>query len=125
MSQIIKNKNYSPDPGYYNPGLVTSISYKIYSKQNPKLSYLAPFNNSEMRFISSNKKESSYSPFYYNVTESYNKVNNPKRDYKIFGEDSNRNLINNQIDYEIPGPGNYNSRNLWNKRSFNVLFKTK
>ena len=125
MSQIIKNKNSSPDPGYYNPGLVTSISYKIYSKQNPHLSYLAPFNNSEMRFISSNKKESSNSPFYYNVTESYNKVNNPKRDYKIFGEDYNRNLINNQIDYDIPGPGNYNSRNLWNKRSFNVLFKTK
>ena len=125
MTQIIKNKNSSPDPGYYNPGIATSISYKIYSKKNPYLSYLAPFNNSELRFISSNKniKEKSFSPF-YNVSESYNKVYNSKRDYKIFGEDSNRNL-NNQIDCEIPGPGKYDSRNLWNKRSFNVLFKTK
>lgn len=119
----IKNNSIIPGVGYYNPQIISSIGYKILSKENKIQSIIAPFNSCQERFL--NKSHSSNNIFvgpgsYNNNVSSFNfKVNNSvfnNNQSKLLKE---KNSIQNNI-----GPGSYQQFNYndWNKKSFNVLF---
>ena len=119
----IKNNSIIPGVGYYNPQIISSIGYKILSKENKIQSIIAPFNSCQERFL--NKSHSSNNIFvgpgsYNNNMSSFNfKVNNSvfnNNQSKLLKE---KNSIQNNI-----GPGSYQQFNYndWNKKSFNVLF---
>ena len=119
----IKNNSIIPGVGYYNPQIISSIGYKILSKENKIQSIIAPFNSCQERFL--NKSHSSNNIFvgpgsYNNNVSSFNfKVNNSvfnNNQSKLLKE---KNSIQNNI-----GPGSYHQFNYndWNKKSFNVLF---
>ena len=118
-----KNNSIIPGVGYYNPQIISSIGYKILSKENKIQSIIAPFNSCQERFL--NKSHSSNNIFvgpgsYNNNVSSFNfKVNNSvfnNNQSKLLKE---KNSIQNNI-----GPGSYQQFNYndWNKKSFNVLF---
>ena len=119
----IKNNSIIPGVGYYNPQIISSIGYKILSKENKVQSIIAPFNSCQERFL--NKSHSSNNIFvgpgsYNNNMSSFNfKVNN-----SIFNNNQSKLLKEkNSIQNNI-GPGSYQQFNYndWNKKSFNVLF---
>ena len=119
----IKNNSIIPGVGYYNPQIISSIGYKILSKENKIQSIIAPFNSCQERFL--NKSHSSNNIFvgpgsYNNNISSFNcKVNN-----SIFNNNQSKLLKEkNSIQNNI-GPGSYQQFNYndWNKKSFNVLF---
>ncbi len=118
-----KNNSIIPGVGYYNPQIISSIGYKILSKENKIQSIIAPFNSCQERFL--NKSHSSNNIFvgpgsYNNNISSFNiKVNN-----SIFNNNQSKLLKEkNSIQNNI-GPGSYHQFNYndWNKKSFNVLF---
>ena len=119
----IKNNSIIPGVGYYNPQIISSIGYKILSKENKIQSIIAPFNSCQERFL--NKSHSSNNIFvgpgsYNNNISSFNfKVNN-----SIFNNNQSKLLKEkNSIQNNI-GPGSYQQYNYndWIKKSFNVLF---
>ena len=60
-------------------------------------------------------------PGKYEVADAYNALNNSKKNYNIFGTDSQR----KDIDKNKIGPGLYDQSSPWNKKSFNILFMEK
>ena len=121
------NKNSIPAVGTYNPGIAYSIEYQNSKKMNPHQSFIAPFNTINNRFGFT--KNEFIGPGIYNFDIAFNKLKGTNRQFKIFGEDEDRfkNGFGEKMFKNNPGPGNYNISNSfdWNKKTFNVLFKSK
>ena len=121
------NKNSIPAVGTYNPGIAYSIEYQNSKKMNPHQSFIAPFNTINNRF--GYTKNEIIGPGNYNYDVAFNKLKATNRQFKIFGEDEERfkNSFGEKMLKNNPGPGNYNISNSfdWNKKTFNVLFKSK
>ena len=117
-----------PSVGTYSPEKTSSISYNVLSKINPYRNKIAPFNVMNTRFQNQPKILKKYKvnlpgPGKYDVSDAYNALNNSKKNYNVFGADSQRKeYYTNMI-----GPGLYehNSPNSWNKKTFNILFMEK
>ena len=119
------NKNI-PSVGTYSPEITSSIYYNVLSKMNPYRNTVAPFDMINTRFSQIKnpriKKLETPGPADYNVLNAFNALNLDKRKYNIFGQNEQRqSSIKN---YNIPGPGLYNldKPDLWNIKSYNVLF---
>ena len=116
-----------PAVGTYNPGIAYSIEYQNSKKMNPHQSFIAPFNTINNRF--GYTKNEIIGPGNYNYDVAFNKLKATNRQFKIFGEDEERfkNSFGEKMLKNNPGPGNYNISNSfdWNKKTFNVLFKSK
>ena len=96
---------------------------------NPYRNTVAPFDMINTRFSQIKnpriKKLETPGPADYNVLNAFNALNLDKRKYNIFGQNEQRqSSIKN---YNIPGPGLYNldKPDLWNIKSYNVLFINK
>ena len=115
-----------PSVGTYSPEITSSIYYNVLSKLNPYRNQLAPFNiiNSRFSQIKNPKIKSigSPGPAEYNVIPAFKALNSDKRKYKIFGQNKQRE--SKIINTFVPGPGVYNldNPNIWNIKSYNVLF---
>ena len=73
------------------------------------------------KYISRNKKKIELpGPGNYDVSKAYKSLSETTKKYKVFGI-GEKNLRNNN---QVPGPGLYggNSPDLWNKKSFNIIF---
>ena len=115
-----------PSVGAYSPEITSSIYYQILSKLNPYRNQLAPFNIVNSRFEQIKNPRLNYigtpGPADYNVIPAYKALNLDKRKYNIFGQNKQReSRIKNTF---VPGPGLYNldNPNIWNIKTFNVLF---
>ena len=123
--QFEEQNRKKPDVGEYSPERITSLFYKVLSTLNPLRNKKAPFNISNTRFkykyISRNKKKIELpGPGNYDVSKAYKSLSEITKKYKVFGI-GEKNLRNNN---QVPGPGLYggNSPDLWNKKSFNIIF---
>ena len=115
-----------PAVGTYSPEIITSLSYNVLSKINPYQNQVAPFNIMNTRFQNQPRslKKNRFNfpgPGKYEVADAYNALNNSKKNYNIFGTDSQR----KDIDKNKIGPGLYDQSSPWNKKSFNILFMEK
>ena len=117
-----------PSVGTYSPEKMNSISYNVLSRINPYRNKIAPFNVMNARFENLPKSFKNYKvnmpgPGKYEVINAYNALNNSKKNYNVFGVDSQR----KEYYPNIIGPGLYekNSPNSWNKKTFNILFMEK
>ena len=116
-----------PSVGTYSPEITSSIQYQVLSKLNPYRNQVAPFNIVDSRFSQIKnprllKNIGTPGPADYNVLPAFNAINLDKRKYNIFGQNKQRETrIRNTF---VPGPGIYNldNPNIWNIKSFNVLF---
>ena len=110
--------------GSYNPQILSSIGYKIISKENKFQSVIAPFSSGQERFLEKSHSTSDIvGPGCYNYAKSSfdKKKNNevvketkPLQEYVEKKKESERQV----------GPGSYGmyDYNQWNKKSFNILF---
>ena len=120
--EINKKKREVPGVGTYNPEKNNSIIYKIYSKLNFRQSFQSPFLNSSERFIQHKNNEkispSSYEPYKYEKEQK-------NIQYMAFNK---ANRLNDELDgikkndWFLAGPGSYDLRPEWNKKSYNILF---
>jgi hypothetical protein len=120
--EINKKKREVPGVGTYNPEKNNSIIYKIYSKLNFRQSFQSPFLNSSERFIQHKNNEkispSSYEPYKYEKEQK-------SIQYMAFNK---ANRLNDELDgikkndWFLAGPGSYDLRPEWNKKSYNILF---
>jgi len=117
-----------PSVGTYSPEKMNSISYNVLSRINPYRNKIAPFNVMNARFENLPKTFKSYKvnvpgPGKYEVASAYNALNKSKKNYNVFGVDSQR----KENCTDLIGPGLYeqNSPNSWNKKTFNILFMEK
>ena len=116
-----------PSVGAYSPEITSSIYYQVLSKLNPYRNQLAPFNIVNSRFEQiKNPRVINYiktpGPADYNVLPAFKALSLDKRKYNIFGQNKQReSRIRNTF---VPGPGLYNldNPNIWNIKTFNVLF---
>jgi len=118
-------KTQKPSVGTYSPEITSSISYNVLSKINPYRNKIAPFNVMNTRFQNQPKTLQRYKvnlpgPGKYEVSDAYNALNSNKKNYNVFGADSQR----KEYYTNMVGPGLYgqNTPNSWNKKTFNVLF---
>ena len=118
-------KTQKPSVGTYSPEITSSISYNVLSKINPYRNKIAPFNVMNTRFQNQPKTLQRYKvnlpgPGKYEVSDAYNALNSNKKNYNVFGADSQR----KEYYTNMVGPGLYgqNAPNSWNKKTFNVLF---
>ena len=119
-------KKNMPSVGTYSPEVTSSMYYQVLSKLNPYRNQLAPFDMVNSRFSQiknpRNKAVSTPGPADYNVLPAFKALNLDKRKYKIFGQNKQReSRIKNNY---VPGPGLYNldNPNVWNIKTYNVLF---
>ena len=117
-----------PSVGTYSPEKMNSISYNVLSRINPYRNKIAPFNVMNARFENLPKSFKNYKvnvpgPGKYEVASAYNALNKSKKNYNVFGVDSQR----KENCTDLIGPGLYeqNSPNSWNKKTFNILFMEK
>ena len=117
-----------PSVGTYSPEKMNSISYNVLSRINPYRNKIAPFNVMNTRFENLPKSFKNYKvnvpgPGKYEVASAYNALNKSKKNYNVFGVDSQR----KENCTDLIGPGLYeqNSPNSWNKKTFNILFMEK
>ena len=121
-------KSQKPSVGTYSPEITSSISYNVLSKVNPYRNKIAPFNVMNTRFQNQPKTLKRYKvnlpgPGKYDVSDAYNALNSNKKNYNVFGTDSQR----KEYQTNMVGPGLYgqDSPNSWNKKTFNILFMEK
>ena len=124
QKDIIHQEFMTPGVGVYNPHILSSIGYKILSKENKFQSFMAPFNSAQDRFLKkSNSTSELLGPGCYNFAKSsFEKpINNqiiketkPLQEYLESKNDMKGRL----------GPGSYGmfNYNQWNKKSFNILY---
>jgi hypothetical protein len=115
-----------PSVGTYSPEVTSSMYYHVLSKLNPYRNQVAPFDIVNTRFSQIKnpriKNIGTPGPSDYNVLSAIKALNLDKRKYNIFGQNIQReSIIKNTF---VPGPGNYNldNPNIWNIKSYNVLF---
>ena len=117
-----RKRNDFPGAGTYNPGLLDTINYKLKSKINPKQSYQSPFLISSGRFKT--YKDDKISPVIYDPYK-YDKEQKNLQ-YMVFGKakrfDSNVNINDMKGIWHLAGPGSYDLKDNWNKKSYNTLF---
>ena len=116
-----------PSVGTYSPEITSTIYYQILSKLNPYRNQVAPFNiiNSRFSQIKNPRIKNNVltpGPADYNAMPAFKALNLDKRKYNIFGQNKQRESIIKNTN--IPGPGVYNldNPNIWNIKSYNVLF---
>ena len=126
--EIYMMSSQKPSVGTYSPEKMNSISYNVLSRINPYRNKIAPFNVMNARFENLPKTFKSYKvnvpgPGKYEVASAYNALNKSKKNYNVFGVDSQR----KENCTDLIGPGLYeqNSPNSWNKKTFNILFMEK
>ena len=119
-------KKKTPSVGTYSPEVTSSMYYQVLSKLNPYRNQVAPFDivNSRFEQIKNPRMKNSITPgpADYNVMPAFKALNLDKRKYNIFGQNKQReSRIKNTF---VPGPGLYNldNPNIWNIKSYNVLF---
>ena len=117
-----RKRNDFPGAGTYNPGLLDTINYKLKSKINPKQSFQSPFLISSGRFKI--YKDDKISPTIYNPYKYEKEQKNLQ--YMVFGKakrfDNNANKNNMKGIWHLAGPGSYDLKDNWNKKSYNALF---
>ena len=121
-------KEEYPSVGSYSPEIYNSIKYDVLSKVNPYRNKLAPFDTMGPRFNNQFKfkKESGGTPGpgEYEPDTNFNSLNSTsKRNRNNFGLERQK-KCSSVVSSEEPGPGYYgdNNPNLWDKKTFNVLF---
>ena len=123
---IKKNEYNTPGVGSYNPGIASSISYNILSKENKIQSIIAPFSSAIERgdgFIRSKSTSTLLGPGCYNSAKSDFDI--PKNNTKIEQTKPLKSYVHYKEEAQKKvGPGSYGvyNYNNWNKKSFNVLF---
>jgi hypothetical protein len=123
---IKKNEYTTPGVGSYNPGIASSISYNILSKENKIQSVIAPFNSAIERgdgFLRSKSTSTLLGPGCYNSAKSDFDI--PKNNTKIEQTKPLKSCMHYKEEAQKKvGPGSYGvyNYNNWNKKSFNVLF---
>ena len=122
IKKFNKTKNDFPGAGTYNPGLQDTINCKMKSRINPKQSYQSPFLISSERF--KHLKDEGISPAVYDPYKYDKKQNNLQ--YMVFGKAkrfvSNYNDENMKGVWHLAGPGSYDIKDSWNKKTYNKLF---
>ena len=115
----------APNPGIgdYDPQIVNSIAYEIYSRENRYQSLMAPFSTKEERFLPRSKSINELvGPGKYN----YARSSFEKKPEKIIRRNRGLQEFVMRKEYEKGslGPGTYGQYkyNNWNKKSFNVLY---
>ena len=125
IKKLNRIKKEFPGVGNYNPGLQETINYKAKSKINPKQSYQSPFLISSERFRYT--KDERISPAVYDPYKYDN--NNHNLQYMVFGKAqrfvSNCNDENMKGVWHMAGPGSYDTKDYWNKKTYNKLFSQK
>ena len=123
---IKKNEYSTPGVGSYNPGIASSISYNVFSKENKIQSIIAPFSSAIERgdnFIRSKSTSTLLGPGCYNSAKSDFDI--PKNNTKIEQTKPLKGYLHYKEEAQKRvGPGSYGvyNYNNWNKKSFNVLF---
>ena len=123
---IKKNEYNTPGVGSYNPGIASSISYNVLSKENKIQSIIAPFSSAIERgdaFIRSKSTSTLLGPGCYNSAKSDFDI--PKNNTKIEQTKPLKSYLHYKEEAQKKvGPGSYGvyNYNNWNKKSFNVLF---
>lgn len=110
-----KKRNETPGVGLYNLDFKNSLVYKVRSKYNKSQGYNSPFLISSSRFtrkINNNEVSSAdYDPYKFENTQKNNQ-------FMVF----NKAERFSKDDELIVGPGSYQLKTQWNKKTFNKLF---
>ena len=117
-----RKRNDFPGAGTYNPGLLDTINYKLKSTINPNQSFQSPFLISSGRF--KKYKDDKISPTIYDPYKYEKEQKNLQ--FMVFGKakrfDNNANKNNMKGIWHLAGPGSYDLKDNWNKKSYNALF---